>query len=374
MDSLVTSPDSCKLCRHDVIDKKEVISKLPDSLLHHILSFLSTIDAIRTSVLARRWKFLWTYLSDFNIEVMLSSSQKNETQKQMINYLFNQVDTILEKAKFIKKFRFVAYGIPVDVDQANSWIFALLKHKIQELELSLYLRSSFPLANTLPVPTSLSMMNLEFGCVLKVPTCIHFPSLKTLTLQYITFIDKTSAQQLFSSCPVLQKLTLCSCDWKNVRNVSIKIPTLTTLIIEDDFSRDDLLNCKVTIDAINLVSLSCTNYLSIEFILINLTTLAYAYIDVSNGCSSLAQYTISRAVELLSGICHVKSLVLSKDTLEILSRAENLLMRLPTFHNLIHFSVDQGMYDFTGGALMDILEKFPNLEVLDIVDVHPVLL
>ncbi|XP_054822722.1 putative F-box/LRR-repeat protein At5g15620 [Prosopis cineraria] len=105
-----------------------------------------------------------------------------------------------------------------------------------------------------------------------------------------------------------------------------------------------------------------------EFILINLTTLAYAYIDVSNGCSSLAQYTISRAVELLSGICHVKSLVLSKDTLEILSRAENLLMRLPTFHNLIHFSVDQGMYDFTGGALMDILEKSPNLEVLDIVD------
>ncbi|KAI9117410.1 hypothetical protein K1719_011576 [Acacia pycnantha] len=363
MNNLVSSPDSSKLYRHDVIDKKDVISELPDSLLHHILSFLSTRDAIRTSLLARRWKFLWTYLSDFNIEV-------EHRQKQII-HRFNQVDTILEKAKFIKRFSLLAYedGNPVDVDKVYCWtITLLLKHKIQELELSLNLRSPFLLANYLTVLKSLNVMDLELPCVLKVAGCVHFPCLKTLALQLITFVDETSAQQLFSGCPVLQKLTLSNCGWKNVQNVSIKIPTLTTLIIEDD--SDSILNCKVTIDAVNLRSLSYYYNFIIELIPVGLTSLADAYIDVSDSHShsSLEQYTIPRAIRLFSGILHVKSLVLSKYALSTLSHAENLLSRLPTSHNLTHLGVDREMYDFTGEALMDILEKSPKLEVLDIVD------
>ncbi|KAI9117309.1 hypothetical protein K1719_011475 [Acacia pycnantha] len=361
MNNLVSSPNSSKRYRHDVIDKKDVISELPDSLLHHILSFLSTRDAIRTSLLARRWKFLWTYLSDFNMKV--------EDRHKQIIHLFNQVDTILEKAKFIKRFSLQAYE-DVYVDKVYCWIITLLlKHKIQELELSLNLRSPFLLANYLTVLKSLNVMNLELPC-LEVAGCVHFPCLKTLTLQLMTFVDETSVQQLFSGCPVLQKLTLENCGWKNVQNVSIKIPTLTTLIIENDSFPDSMLNCKVTIDAVNLRSLSYNYDLIIELIPVGLTSLADAYIDVSdsNFGSSLEQYTIPRAIRLLSGILHVKSLVLSKDALSTLSHVENLLSRLPTFHNLTHLGVDQEMYDFTGKALMDILEKSPKLEVLDIVD------
>ncbi|KAK4257407.1 hypothetical protein QN277_007000 [Acacia crassicarpa] len=131
-----------------------------------------------------------------------------------------------------------------------------------------------------------------------------------------------------------------------------------------------MLNCKVTIDAVNLRSLSYNYDLIIELIPVGLTSLADAYIDVSdsNFNSSLEQYTIPRAIRLFSGILHVKSLVLSSDALSTLSHAENLLSRLPTFHNLTHLGVDREMYDFTGEALMDILEKSPKLEVLDIVD------
>ncbi|KAI9117563.1 hypothetical protein K1719_011729 [Acacia pycnantha] len=362
MNNLVSSPDSSKLYRHDVIDKKDVISELPDSLLHHILSFLSTRDAIRTSLLARRWKFLWTYLSDFNIEV-------EHRQKQII-HRFNQVDTILEKAKFIKRFSLAACE-DVDVEKVYWWtITLLLKHKIQELELSLNLRSTFLLANCLTVLTSLNVMDLDIPRVLKVAGCVHFPCLKTLALQLMTFVDETSVQQLFSGCPVLQKLTLENCGWKNVQNVSIKIPTLTTLIIENGSSPDSILNCKVTIDAVNLRSLSYNYDLIIELIPVGLTSLADAYIDVSDrhSHSSLEQYTIPRAIRLFSGILHVKSLVLSKYALSTLSHAENLLSSLHTFHNLTHLGVDREMYDFTGEALMDILEKSPKLEVLDIVD------
>lgn len=212
-------------------DRKDLISKLPDDILHYILSFLSTKDAVRTSILARRWKFLWTYLSDFNLENEPSSTRKKESQNQTENCLLNLVDRILHKANYIKRFRFASYGIHVDADRANSWISSVLKHKVEELDLSLDIRSSFALANNFSAPKWLNKLNLELDCVLNIPSCIYFPGLKTLTLAILTFSDETSAQQLFSGCPVLQKLTLYNCVWKNVKNISMKTPTIRTLII-----------------------------------------------------------------------------------------------------------------------------------------------
>jgi hypothetical protein len=37
------------------------IGALPDALLHHVLSLLPAEEAVRTSVLARRWRYLWKF-------------------------------------------------------------------------------------------------------------------------------------------------------------------------------------------------------------------------------------------------------------------------------------------------------------------------
>ncbi|GMN64166.1 hypothetical protein TIFTF001_033232 [Ficus carica] len=36
------------------------ISELPDAIILHILSFLPTLDAVRMSVLSKRWRSMWT--------------------------------------------------------------------------------------------------------------------------------------------------------------------------------------------------------------------------------------------------------------------------------------------------------------------------
>ncbi|KAM0913673.1 hypothetical protein ACQ4PT_012019 [Festuca glaucescens] len=43
------------------------IGALPDSILYHVLSFLPAQAAVRTCVLARRWRYLWRYTTGLRI-------------------------------------------------------------------------------------------------------------------------------------------------------------------------------------------------------------------------------------------------------------------------------------------------------------------
>ena len=55
-------PKSFHKTKHTV----DHISPLHDSILHYILSFLAAEDAIKTSVLSKRWNRLWTFASDLS--------------------------------------------------------------------------------------------------------------------------------------------------------------------------------------------------------------------------------------------------------------------------------------------------------------------
>ncbi|CAL1397273.1 unnamed protein product [Linum trigynum] len=47
------------------------LSSLPDEILSHILSFLKTKYAVGTAVLSRRWKDLWTRVSNLDLDYRL---------------------------------------------------------------------------------------------------------------------------------------------------------------------------------------------------------------------------------------------------------------------------------------------------------------
>lgn len=52
------------LCKKKVriILEEDRISRLPDELIHKIFSFLDAKQAVRTSILSKRWKLVWTTL------------------------------------------------------------------------------------------------------------------------------------------------------------------------------------------------------------------------------------------------------------------------------------------------------------------------
>ncbi|KAK2370982.1 F-box/LRR-repeat protein [Trifolium repens] len=53
------TPFKYKRQRHNSSNNRDMISDLPDYILHHILSFLPTEDAVKTSILATNWRYLY---------------------------------------------------------------------------------------------------------------------------------------------------------------------------------------------------------------------------------------------------------------------------------------------------------------------------
>lgn len=51
---------------HSMNKGRNKLCNLPDIVLQHILSFLGTKDAVRTSVLSKRWLYLWVSMPNLN--------------------------------------------------------------------------------------------------------------------------------------------------------------------------------------------------------------------------------------------------------------------------------------------------------------------
>lgn len=69
----------------------DIISTLPDDLIHKILSFLDAKEAIQTSTLSKRWKLVWTTLPYLNFgKYEHSTTQFSKLIRHVISKRNNQ--------------------------------------------------------------------------------------------------------------------------------------------------------------------------------------------------------------------------------------------------------------------------------------------
>ncbi|KAJ0046229.1 hypothetical protein Pint_04897 [Pistacia integerrima] len=345
---------------------KDIISKLPDSILIHILSFLPIKDVLRTSVLSTRWKYLWTSISNIYFDETSNNfpSGMRASIRDSVNKVF-----LLHDPSSIQKFRLRSRR-SVSRSRLNSWVSTAISHKVEELDLHLPVSPSFKLPDTLFTSDTLSILKLNMEIVFKVPRFTRFSNLRTLSLRKVKFHGNQYAEHLFSACLVLQELVLYKCVLVDTTRITISIPTLRKLEIRRPLPLDyQLYGCCVTVCAENLISLSCKRCAVVELVLSNLSSMKDAYIDEE--CSGYQDNEFTRRViEVLGGMHNVQSLRLSYDTLQCLAREKNLQASLPMFHNLIHLKVIKKMYDYTNEeVLMSFLEKSPNVKTLELPEV-----
>ncbi|KAJ0045160.1 hypothetical protein Pint_04904 [Pistacia integerrima] len=301
------------------------ISKLPEDVLLYILSHLPIKDVLTTSALSKRWKYLWTSVSEIDF-----NEYNHELRLDMKTSFLDSVDNVLLRhdPSDIRKFRLELMMLII-AERINSWVSAAVSHNVQELDLSLPVEKHFVLHYSLFTSESISILKLRMGSYFKFPSLIRLSNLKTLHLA-VTFPDDRSTERFFSGCPVLEELVLDNCVWNHNKSITLCIPTLRALTIYNGpFCPDGLLDCVIKED---------------EF--------------------------PKRAISLLSRIHNVKSLTLSTDTMECLYLEENLQAGLPTFSSLTHLKVNIGESQYLSDQLlMCLLEKSPNIESLEIPEV-----
>ncbi|XP_022747533.1 FBD-associated F-box protein At5g56370-like isoform X5 [Durio zibethinus] len=174
------SPNSAKIQKvfggQDASQEKDLVSRLPDDILVHILSFLPTEDAIKTSILSKRWKYLWVSIPNFCFcdHSVWSRTMSHDLLLEVLASFFSSVESgaPVQNGPCIGKF-YRWLEMPVAASRLRSWLSAAVKHNVQELKLFLPKGIEFVLPNSLFTSKSLWHFTLKMDCNLKLPASVN---------------------------------------------------------------------------------------------------------------------------------------------------------------------------------------------------------
>ena len=297
-------------------------------MLCHILSFLPTKYAVGTSILSTKWKTLWTSVPslDFEDDLLIHGRRPGNASIKDLRVTFSSfVDRVLNlnNAAHIHRVR-VKCGQNYKPSHVNAWIDSALWRNVQELDLCVPMRNYKSLHCGLFTSKSLVYLKLGTNFVLSVPAFVLLPSLRTLHLNSIEFSDDDSTHKLFSSCPVLEELFIVECGMKNICCFNISAPVLKRLTMECTIEGEyntEFCEYKIIIDTPTLEYFRLHDYVAEGYDLKNLKSLTEAEVHVDLSTQKLEQmshaYYGQAVLKLIKGICSVKVLHLTGDSMEV---------------------------------------------------------
>ncbi|XP_051200128.1 F-box protein At4g09920 [Lolium perenne] len=224
------------------------IGALPDDILHHLLSFLPVQSAVRTCVLARRWRHLWRFTTGLRIVGIQRQGPVQELRKFLDHLLILRdrrvLDTVeIEFSEFLKE----------DVPYVNLWTRFAVLWQVREL--------------------SLHINHCEFLHLDGLPLVSQH--LKTLDLHGVglqeTFLD-------FSSCPALEDLKMKDCEINVHKISSCALKRLSIIYCQSK------LNCQARVCTPCLISLELDKFAGRTPFLENMVLLENARVDLGSSC------------------------------------------------------------------------------------------
>ncbi|XP_016684667.1 F-box/LRR-repeat protein At3g59190 isoform X1 [Gossypium hirsutum] len=330
------------------------ISSFPDHILFHILSFLPIKDAVRTSIISTKWRYLFASISTIKFDGSLMSGLTDRNVDSFKNF----VDRLL---KFPDQVSLDCFRLNDNVSwndkehdfDVSGWICAALCRGVKEIDLDLK-----NLGDTLPALlfTCHSLVTLKLDAVdseIKVPSDVCLGNLKTLQLRNsVLFGD--SIHRLISNCHVLEDLAFIECGF-DISEVNIQSPSLKRLVLEFDVTEGRYFNYVVVINAPILVYFQYHAAVAASYTLSTMKSLEKADISIYQFDSINSE---TSATHLIQGICNVRSLSLTTDAAIFLTSG------LPIFHNLIEFKYLGVGFNGRETWLVEFLHCVPNLKTL----------
>ncbi|KAF6148800.1 hypothetical protein GIB67_038133 [Kingdonia uniflora] len=330
---------------NDVVDEEDRISNLPQLVIDHIISFLPMKDTMRTTILSRKWRDYLYFLPNLSFDDILDAHTFGEGG---FDDFVDKTLRLRDKSN-VNKLKLIITKTST-CGRLNTWISYAVAHNVQKLNVGFDFferEEDREIVAQMRLPhclfTSKSLVKLKLCMpdhILKFPSNIQFPVLKTLALSEITFFDNHLTTKLFSSCPLLQNLKIDSCDVSRLNVLFISIPTLEKLCYYGDIPQEFTLN--------KLPSLS---ELSLHFIRHGPTTPTRDY----------------RATKVLKAINNASMLQFCSKYMESLSAISNLSTCLPTScPKLKHIRLSIRPTEKHMRVMVSLMKTCPCLKFLDI--------
>ncbi|XP_023633935.1 putative F-box/FBD/LRR-repeat protein At4g00315 isoform X3 [Capsella rubella] len=198
-ESTMSRKKKCTKC-----EDKDKISQLPDEVLMKILLRLPTKTAVSTSILSKRWEYLWMWLPKLEYGCSYRYGECERLER------FISWSLPLHRAPVIESLRLKLCIRNVEPHAIELWVAFAVSHCIRELSLSFLscTDDSARMPSSLYICKSLVILKLKREVLIDVPRMACLPSLKTLVLRRVTYSNANSLHKLLSSCPVLTDLVL----------------------------------------------------------------------------------------------------------------------------------------------------------------------
>ncbi|EYU42232.1 hypothetical protein MIMGU_mgv1a017918mg, partial [Erythranthe guttata] len=193
------------------------ISELPKHILQRILYFLSQKDAVRTSVLSKSWSYIWCTRPN----LVSSYNDSKENKQEFLTTVEQNLQRYCDQRMCLEEFSLL---IILDnheyVSLLEKWIPTLKNMGVKKFRLSIYWKYSRQLPSVVFEAESLQDLHME-GFTLDQTTIgrnVLSKHLKRLLLVKVEIEDGVF-QKIISSCPLIETLSLESCE--RLRNIKV---------------------------------------------------------------------------------------------------------------------------------------------------------
>ncbi|KAK7257500.1 hypothetical protein RIF29_31522 [Crotalaria pallida] len=377
------------------------ISDLPDAVLHNILFLLPIKCVAQMSVLSKRWKFLWSTFPDLDFTTLSPCSISNKNLK-FPNYenqrnhpldstrmdFITQVLSVRHKHSGIRNLCFRA---SLSFSRLNSLIRSAIRHNVRELDIevttSVATDDYFNFPRCVIGSESLRVLKLKSGFRLPPSSIMRegFQSLHTLSLSLVILYNQPNLSDLFveSSFPLLKNLHLDMCfglkylhvGCRGLEDLSLekcfqlqgldvscaKLEKMRVVSCFDAYSKKSSLR----INAPKLLHLFWQyNAVTDTTVFEHSNLLLEAYVGLfspNRGAIGMKMGKVESVNSFLSGLSHSGSLILERQTIEILS---NNNFFIQPFRNLKSLELLTGFKKSNVQGLACLFRSSPTLHTL----------
>ncbi|XP_019155494.1 PREDICTED: putative F-box/LRR-repeat protein At4g15060 [Ipomoea nil] len=197
-------------------EELDYFSRLPESVIHHILWIIPFKDAVRCSVLSKTWNRIWCNYPNIALAFCADTLSPLRPLRLFIEHVEGIMEQCLFRKACIQKFQLrITIATVTNMEElapnVDRWLAAAIERNVSELVLEV---SCFPWSDhaySIPervfVANSLKVLEV-FRCRVedRFTRCIGLSNLQRLKFRWCQVVGENVLNKILSGCPALEVL------------------------------------------------------------------------------------------------------------------------------------------------------------------------